>query len=297
MAGKTYFGNASSLPVFPKNIYIGNNSNQPTAVKEIYIGNSSNQPVRVWPNMVIPDANYQQVEYIGLQGSGAYGNINTGVKLKTSNPRIIAKFAITGNFPKGYSQTLWSLFKSYNLGMPQGYLTGWNCGFYQDHDNEAFCVVFGNGTSWDDDSYYGVASSSEKETTDSMEGVLKNVPYIIDFDNRSNGYSRFYLYASQGYYSLPAHNLLWTVKTPTFSAAPWEEDPYRIYFDTRSKTIFYSIKMYSTSGSLIRNYYPCYNKSNNEMGFYDIVNRVFYGSGYLANGEHAILGPDYIGEL
>lgn len=300
MAGKTYVGNSSNVPVQPKKIYVGN-SGAPALVKEIYVGNSNNQPVKVWPNIIIPDTNYQQIEYLGLStnGPGDLG-INTGVKLRVSNPRIVAKFMITNVYLGNWNPP--SIFDSQNYGTTT-VVEGFHTGFYQHVQTNAFAVVFGNasGQSWGSsqtDPTYGVNPSNVKNTLSSMEGILTNVPYIIDFDNRSNGYSRFYLYASEGYYSLPAHNLLWNIKTPTFNPSNWyEETPYYIRFDSSLRTRFYSFKMYNTSGSLIRNFYPCYKKTDNILGFYDIANRVFYSTNLTTDSGKMDYGPDYVGEL
>lgn len=56
-----------------------------------------------------------------------------------------------------------------------------------------------------------------------------------------------------------------------------------------TKTKIYSCKFYDDD-TLIRNYIPCYRKSDNEIGLYDTVNNVFYtnqGTGVFLKGSNA----------
>ncbi len=52
----------------------------------------------------------------------------------------------------------------------------------------------------------------------------------------------------------------------------------------------YNVKIY-TSGNLVRDFVPCYRKSDNVAGLYDLVNGVFYTNG--GSGEFTV-GPDVI---
>lgn len=57
----------------------------------------------------------------------------------------------------------------------------------------------------------------------------------------------------------------------------------------------YTAKYYDSNGILIRNFIPCYRKSDNEIGLYDLVNNQFYtnaGTGVFTMGK--IVGKDYI---
>lgn len=59
---------------------------------------------------------------------------------------------------------------------------------------------------------------------------------------------------------------------------------------TFSKGKIYNCKLYSNT-QLIRNFIPCYRKSDNEIGLYDIVNNQFYtnsGSGSFLKGKDVI---------
>ena len=55
-----------------------------------------------------------------------------------------------------------------------------------------------------------------------------------------------------------------------------------------SKSIFKSMTIADENGELLRNFVPCYRKSDGEIGMYDLVNGVFYtnsGSGTFTKGE------------
>lgn len=55
-----------------------------------------------------------------------------------------------------------------------------------------------------------------------------------------------------------------------------------------SKSIFKSMTIADENGELLRNFVPCYRKSDGEIGMYDLVNGVFYtnsGSGTFIKGE------------
>ena len=51
----------------------------------------------------------------------------------------------------------------------------------------------------------------------------------------------------------------------------------------------YSCKMYDQNEVLVRDYVPCYRKSDGKSGMYDLVNDVFYSS---ATNTDFNLGPD-----
>ena len=61
----------------------------------------------------------------------------------------------------------------------------------------------------------------------------------------------------------------------------------------------YSLKIYGTNDQLIRDYVPCYRKSDNVAGMYDLVNGVFYtnaGSSSFSVGNDKTDGVDTIDE-
>jgi hypothetical protein len=50
----------------------------------------------------------------------------------------------------------------------------------------------------------------------------------------------------------------------------------------------YSCKLYK-SNQMVRNFIPCYRKADNEIGMYDLVNKVFYtnqGTGTFLKGNN-----------
>lgn len=55
----------------------------------------------------------------------------------------------------------------------------------------------------------------------------------------------------------------------------------------RTTAKVYSIKIYNNQNTLVRDYIPCYRKSDNEIGLYDLVNNIFYvndGTGAFIKG-------------
>lgn len=61
-----------------------------------------------------------------------------------------------------------------------------------------------------------------------------------------------------------------------------------------SNVSIYSLKVYDLNGVLIRHFVPCYRKSDNIIGLYDIVNNVFYtnsGTGTFLKGENVTSPP------
>lgn len=58
-------------------------------------------------------------------------------------------------------------------------------------------------------------------------------------------------------------------------------------------TIIYSCKIYD-NGNLVRNFIPCYRKTDNQVGMYDIVNNLFYepqGEGVTEKGNDITIAP------
>lgn len=63
-------------------------------------------------------------------------------------------------------------------------------------------------------------------------------------------------------------------------------------YRSASGTRIYECKIYS-GGTLVRHFVPCYKKSNNAVGFYDLKNNVFYEKPY-GNSGTLTAGPDKI---
>lgn len=265
MSGKIFVGNLSNIATLPKNILVGDSNNIAKNVKTVYVGNSSNQAVKVWPNSRVPEG-YQEVEYITVANIGANSFALTFSESK--RVRFVTSFKI-----------------------------------HQKRDEEASSYLFYTG-SLESVSYGGssignrlkVEYDSNNFYTNVNEGILLSKLYTIDFANLNNGLARFYLYCEDGYYSIPANNLLGTASKITTSSTR----PYAlIYVGGHYTTSFYISKLYDnsgySSGDILHEFIPCYEgtRENFSSGFYDIIDRIFYP--IVPSYYHSInitLGPD-----
>ena len=111
--------------------------------------------------------------------------------------------------------------------------------------------------------------------------------------------SRFYLYANDGYYSIPSNNLLGTIEKRDYSSQSGYYSFLGHYSRPRTNATFLKIldfKVYDnssgTSGDLIHDYYPCYQNSGNYyIGYYDIIDKIFYHFDCYYNYRFVTLGP------
>ena len=125
--------------------------------------------------------------------------------------------------------------------------------------------------------------------------------YTVDYNNRTDGTSKFYLYADGGYYSTASHNLMCYFSSPSF----YSDNSTFIFMKgnawTTNAVLYYSLKMYNTSGNCIRNFYPCLDTQTEYYGFYDLQNGSFYSTNSKGassdKNPHLIIGPNYVNEL
>lgn len=62
---------------------------------------------------------------------------------------------------------------------------------------------------------------------------------------------------------------------------------------------YYYVKIYDNSGELIRHFIPCYKKSTDSVGMYDILNNIFYenaGTGSFTSGNNVFVTSSTIVE-
>lgn len=306
MSGKTYVGNGSNKATKPTKIYIGNSSNKAAAVKKIYVGNGSNKAVQVWPMNVIPDTNYQQILYFGYKENSRYGGIALPSSLLIrNNPRVEITFTLV-DYPDHYllfGNDAYSGYGSFGFTVTTRSSTGAGAYFGKD----CFCFEYGNRTN----TTYSGRPAFIGTTLNSGEGLLLDKLYRIDFNHISNGTSYFYLYCSTGYYSISSHNLIGSIATNSFSV-PGTYDRLGIlniidevsgsgstpkFLNWAGGVRLYSCKIYNSSNSLLFNLYPSRRISDDMVGLYDIVNRVFYSSNNTYSDGYMDVGPDYEGEL
>ena len=272
MAGKTYVGNSSNKSARPKKIYIGNSSNKAAAVKAVYVGNSSNKAVKVYPSQDIPDR-YTQYLYLGMKLGQSRVTIDFPSPAVKDNPRIEITFR-----PKNALDADFFYKGADNDDWVEPVYYGWRYGFgidwgYTHYGFNCFHFQYGrNGSN-------GYAAFN-KDTYSSGEQVLSGAVYTVDFNHISNNVSYFYLYCSQGYYSMASHNLIGSIAKQTLSEAT---NPINLYLTDGAD--LYSYKVYNSSNSLLRDLYPCQDTSTNKFGFYDKQTSVFYSLGNVLSSQ------------
>lgn len=283
MAGKTYIGNNSDLSVELPSILIGDDNGLSKDVQKIYVGNDNNRSVKVWPNQKVP-LTYQQVEYIRNSGSTQY-----------LDPNI---------YPDMYTTTLidFEIVTNSN-GTNRAYILGCNNeGRVNSSDsNRTFTYEYNIYSSAYRDYYYGLMSYG---------GIgFSNMGGSYNFAQSSIAGRRHTvkMFAQGG--ELYFDDVLRTTVTATFSneyaylgkskkyarskmlifACEWMNLDYNntiAIYDGELKLYHFAVWQ---QGVLIRDMYPCYRKSDYEIGMYDLVNDKFYtnaGTGIFYKGPN-----------
>ena len=242
---KNIFVGVNSVAKKPKNIYVGVN-NVARKVIAAYVG-VNGVARKVWPNSRIPDTSYQEIEWV-------LGNIiNTGVD-PSSFPRIVIDFMPTKNDRSGIQKVIDGEFYASGRDNPYGLAV------YYDESSNYFSFSFD----------YGDVAGFR---TNDSEGILVNKRYIFDINNSN----KYYVYCESGYYSISSHNYLGQASS-SYTGSQTGSSEIRIlgYSDYENKFRIYNVKMYNKNGTLIRDFVPCYRISDNQCGYYDVVNRIFY---------------------
>lgn len=306
MAGKIYVGDGSNKAKKPSKIYVGGSDNKAHLVKAVYVGDSSNKARKVWPTSILPNG-YTQLEYLGIKTGG----INPGMDYSTY-PRIVIEFMVPSNASAYGASSIIHMYKdtlytenpgsdwpTYNT--DESYYSSFNVTTY---DISLFEQIIDSkqGTLYGPDEGYYVKNNVVY--ANQTEGTLKNTKYIVDYRNNQN----VYLYNSEGYYSISSHNLLYSGLTNhTFGNRNYAfVDSYDFVILGQDRGMgsdipsshrscnIYSCLMYNDS-TLIRNFIPSYRNSDNKLGFYDTVNRVFYKAG--GDKTYAANDPDLCGHV
>ena len=285
MAGKFFIGNSNNIATLPKNILVGDSNNIARKVKGIYVGNSQNKAVKVWPSIVVPD-NYVQFEWFFFQfdaqvdgGSGWIYPVTSNV-LVYQQPRIVINFQCVGD-----STYNGALFLS-KFGTANSYYSSFN--------------VYRNGNYMAVNYADPVAEENFTIKTNESAGIDSTVIYTLDYNNIENNISRFYLSATDGYYSIKTNQLLGSTEKKDYSTlSPSMYYSFNVSEAWPSNLVFrflkiFNIKIYdntgTSSGSLIHDYYPCY-KTGENVGFYDIVDKIFIAFNCPASNRAVVLGP------
>lgn len=241
----------------PRNIYVGVDG-KARRVKEVYAG-VDGIAKKVWPSSVLPNR-YTQLEYLDM---GIFIDINDGIA--QLNPRIITEFTLFVRKSRDGIVILSGDFR--NTNSPETYAT------------YSFTVP-STTTSIDSSPFRlqvhrSVIGTEQWESfvfdTNASEGILLDTVYRIDFYNGNNAY----LYNTEGYYSIVSHNYL--CSAPKHSVSSVNRDTLRLFGSKTNPSVgkaFY-IKIYN-GATPIRDLYPCYRDSDHYLGYFDIVNQIFY---------------------
>ena len=278
---KNIFVGVNSVAKKPKYIYVGVNG-VAKRVTAAYVG-VNGVARKVWPAGVVPN-NYTQLEYLDLTCYIEDIGIST-----TVNPRIVMEFTFVNSFDFQGTQTL---FRANALNEYAGsdYIT------YMARVSESDDTLFRIG-------YYGT-SYDKSILSNASEHILLNTRYKLDFLNGNN----VYLYNSEGYYSIASHNLLGSFTKQTIpSSQSRYEDNIQLGgvtdgYNRGHYAQCYGIKMYNGS-TLIRDLYPCYTNNYKYLGYYDLVDKIFFevvrglGSKYDITYDYAVENNYLVGPI
>ena len=195
---------------------------------------------------------YQEVEYIESTGTQW---IDTGFNPNPKTTRVETTFQVTDNTK--INQRLFGARKSYS-------------------DGETICNIFWNsqkmGNAFRVD-WVGNAStvSSKFSLNTDITIVSENNKVIInDLEEYTSTTSK-----SDSYLDFPIYINNFT------SNGQLEDNQQPAYAKWKTFKIY-------DNGTLVRDFVPCYRKNDNEIGLYDIVNKVFYtnsGAGTFSKGD------------
>ena len=246
--GKTYIS-PSGLAKEVQKIYYGNENNLAQGISKVYVGDSNGVARLVFGNSAILPREYQQVEYIYNTKYGLY--IDTGLVFRGSN-KLVCR---TQYYQIQHSWTNWNgdAKTSYNED-------------YFGHDNNGYFVRTGYGRSGSY-GYLGATISSDDTNIHEFTIDHKNKIWKVDNTSRTddrnlnnNSSGSIYLFAGRSGSS---------------------------YNNAGNYQRLYSFKWY-TNDILTRSFYPCYRKSDNVVGLYEIFTNTFFPNCAIATLRLAV---------
>lgn len=336
MSSDIFAGNQNNVAKSISKMWVGSQNNIAMPVKGVYIGDQNNQAKKVWPNSILPTS-YQQLEWIRFLSGQSHSGINTYIE-SVLYPRIVMSVSFPDiNVSNGY------LFGCMRYGSEEYTSDGtyrYEVRYLMQAGINNKLFVLSNDVFRDTyessnyvDKYQNDLSFFESSE---IEPILSNTIYTLDYNLISNNMSSYYLYNTEGYYSIESNNLLVThtdmsapiasaryavhenyirlfsgnpyiynsqVKTyPTrLTYKSYSESPYLLYYSGPSYSnirnivpypmTFYSCQIYDKTNSLLRNYLPCYRKSDNFVGLYDMISKTFSSIGLTKDSTYILPGP------
>ena len=150
----------------------------------------------------------------------------------------------------------------------------------------------GNGTLMgvqDEENCFAIASAMNREyfryfKDEGKEITINAIPYEFAIKNNELYVNGSLVYAETNYSEYTFHSSLYLFARNIAN----NEGGYMPDSAYGSRTIYY-IKIYNGDNNIVRNFIPCYRKSDNEIGMYDIVNNKFYtnqGTGTFEKGNN-----------
>ena len=273
-------------------LYIGNN-NQAKKVKKFYIGvNGEAKKVKrgyigvggqaklFYKSSVLPDE-YQGVEYIFNENGTQYIDVNI---YPDSNTTIFMDYILTRYLASRGDYFFGCSIRGYEGSYQSGSLIyyGYGLGYYTASSGRNTMGEFGKTPDWTT-----ITNSDYIPTANTRTTLLFNAPggkfYKDDvlIDTIEKTFSNTNLYYNSGKTVKPKL-YLFANQYNTNGVAP------SINIARESlKLCKFSVWQ---NNVLVRDMYPCYHKTNNTIGMYDIINNVFYtnaGSGIFTKGPDA----------
>lgn len=285
MAGKTYIG-ISNIARAPWEIYAGDNSNVARSVKAVYVGDPNNIARKVWPSTKIPDGSYQEVEWASCIGRLLVNSIVI--------PRVIIDFVVSGKNSGSYSSyyncPVFTLHLDRSVPNGDGTYTAiayWQLDFY---------INSNDGSLRQEETYVNFSTGVEeyfRTIWTSIEETQYGAHYTLDlFVN-----NRVMLYCDKGYYSNSNRHDITNFRHFPTDFTPIDENRYMTLADnydgyrsggsmTMANTYsckyvrIYSVQVLS-GNTYLRKLIPCYRKSDNIYGTYDLVDNLFINWGTI----------------
>lgn len=266
MSSDIFAGNQNNVAKSISKIWAGSKNNIAMPVKGVFIGDSNNVARKVWPNSILPSS-YQQLEWIDIKNTrrsyGYYGGIYI-TTVSSYFPRISISFTI--NYYEafgGYGPQLYSIHYSSES---------------QPHYSNC-CWIFSNYLMFDyyrtNEEGYITYNYINEVKTNTSEGLLSNTRYTVDANHVVGSNLNYYVYNTEGFYSISSNNLVASCENQTRQYTQFEGVSI-MGVPSNSSIRYYHASFYNPSNELINDLYTCQRKSDNKYGLYDYVNRIFY---------------------
>lgn len=308
MSGKLYIGSPNAIVTPSREIFVGDSNNVARRVKGLFVGNSSNNAIKVYPSQQIPIDRYVQVEWLEVP-QYVYSTTHLYNIVSYISAKDMPRLEMTFEFSENINDSLYGIFggslsSDYNVDRAFHGI-GYACYISQ----RRFHFVFGYDPGrYEDATYNWYWDTMDSFSSTNSETILTGSRYTLIFNKIENSSSNFYLYNTEGYYSISRNNLIWTSSNnvvPDNFTIWYDERPYinlfehnndgydtqprgplsNLYIYEQSKYYrhisppkgfrLYSCRLFNKNDIPTRNFIPCYRKEDNKTGFYDTVDQIF----------------------